>query len=109
MHVSVDTDDLRTLVVLSKFENLQDTAAALGINQRSLSRIIHRLEHQLGVRLFVWRQRKLRPTEAGRLFTERAEVVLAILRDAAEQMHAPKSVIERLDVIPDSGGTHEGC
>jgi DNA-binding transcriptional LysR family regulator len=108
MHISVDTDDLRTLVAISRFGSLQEAAAALGINQRSLSRVIHRLERQLGVQLFVWRQKKLQPTQAGRLFTERAEALLGILRDAVEQMRAPESVLVRLDVSSDGGKSNEG-
>jgi DNA-binding transcriptional LysR family regulator len=52
-------------------------AQALGISQPALSRSIQSLETQLGVQLFERSHRRIEPTNAGRVFLERARELVA--------------------------------
>ena len=63
------------------------TAAAkeLGLSQPSVSRIVSKLEADLGATLFVRSTHALRLTEAGAAYLERVEPLLASLTEAIER------------------------
>lgn len=71
---NVQIDDLRRLLVLADQGQVTDAAAALGISQPSLSRLLIRAENELGARLFERDANGVRPNPYG-------EVVLAAARD----------------------------
>ncbi|MCQ8242447.1 LysR family transcriptional regulator [Rhizosaccharibacter radicis] len=58
-------------------------AHALNSSPSAVSRAVLALEGQVGIRLFHRTTRSLAPTEAGRIFLERADTALALLREAA--------------------------
>ena len=70
----VDIDELRRLLVLAEYERITDAAEALQMSQPTLSRLLARAEHELGVRLFERDAAGARPNPYG-------EVVLAAARD----------------------------
>lgn len=67
-------------------------AEALYIAQPSLSEQIRRLEHLLGVPLFVRTNRKLVLTEAGRLLLPRAQHALAAAKEAEESVRGVRTL-----------------
>lgn len=67
-------------------------AEALYIAQPSLSEQIRRLEHSLGVPLFVRTNRKLVLTEAGHLLLPRAQHVLVATNEAEESVRGVRTL-----------------
>ncbi|TLS42068.1 LysR family transcriptional regulator [Streptomyces montanus] len=67
-------------------------AEALYIAQPSLSEQIRRLEHSLGVPLFVRTNRKLVLTEAGQLLLPRAQNALAAAKEAEESVRGVRTL-----------------
>ncbi|MGW6903083.1 LysR family transcriptional regulator [Streptomyces sp. NPDC054940] len=67
-------------------------AEALYIAQPSLSEQIRRLEHSLGVPLFVRTNRKLVLTEAGHLLLPRAQHALAAAKEAEESVRGVRTL-----------------
>src|SRR5690349_11622225 len=57
-------------------------ARELGVSQPSISRMVASLEARLGVKLLLRTTRHVAPTDAGRMFLERARGILADLDDA---------------------------
>src|SRR6202044_844144 len=67
-------DEFKRLLVLAEYERITDAAEALQMSQPTLSRLLARAEHELGVRLFERDATGARPNPYG-------EVVLAAARD----------------------------
>ncbi|WP_430784197.1 LysR family transcriptional regulator [Actinoplanes sp. G11-F43] len=67
-------DDLRSLLALGDHQHVTEAAAALGISQPSLSRLLARVEAELGVRLFERDAKGVHPNPLG-------ELTLAAARD----------------------------
>jgi DNA-binding transcriptional LysR family regulator len=77
-----DFDDILAFTRVVESESYTKAARRLGISKSMVSRRVARLEAKLGTRLLVRSTRGLTPTEAGRLFAERAARALAELDDA---------------------------
>jgi len=67
---------IRAFLSAAEFKNFTRTAEALGLSQPSLSRILGRLEKELGVSLFVRSRRGVQLTEAGAHFRARAANII---------------------------------
>ena len=78
----LDLNQVSTFVRVVESHSFTDAARALGVPKSSVSRRVSALEKALRVRLLQRSTRKLVPTEAGRLYFERARVALAGLSDA---------------------------
>ncbi len=68
----MNTENLRTFLLLSKLKNFTQTAARLFVAQSTVTNRITELERELGVRLFERDQRNVSLTEAGERFAEYA-------------------------------------
>jgi DNA-binding transcriptional LysR family regulator len=106
--------DLNHVAVFTRVVELQSfTAAAqhLGLPKSSVSRTVTRLEDELGVRLLQRTTRKLRLTEAGQAYYERARVSLAGLEEAASAATSlsaePRGTV-RLSAPADMGSLNLG-
>jgi LysR family transcriptional activator of glutamate synthase operon len=88
-------DDLRRLLVLADHERLTDAAAALRMSQPTLSRLLARVEDQLGARLF---ERDARGVHVNPL----GDVVLAAARDITARYDQLQHDLATL-LDPDSG------
>ncbi|GBG12252.1 LysR family transcriptional regulator [Paenibacillus sp. MY03] len=69
-------------VKVAKKEHVTQAAEELHVAQSAVSRQIHQLEEELGVKLFVQKGRNLQLTPVGQLFLKRAEAILADLERA---------------------------
>jgi len=99
---------LQYFVQVAKLQHVTKAAEELHVAQSAVSRQIHRLEEELGVRLFMQRGRNVQLTPVGQLFLKRAEGVLADLDRAVTEIHEfldPEAGEIRLG-FPHSLGTH---
>jgi DNA-binding transcriptional LysR family regulator len=79
------SDRLRELTVFvraGETGSFSRVARELGVSQASISRMVASLEARLGVKLLLRTTRRIALTETGRLFLERARLILGDLDDA---------------------------
>jgi len=74
--------ELAVFVRAAESGSFSRAARELRLSQPSISRIIHELEARLGVRLLLRSTRRIKVTDAGALFLERARRVLAEFEEA---------------------------
>lgn len=67
---------LQVAVVLAEELNFSRAAERLHIDQSTLSKRLHELEEQIGLRLFLRNHHDVQPTEAGRHFVEEARTAI---------------------------------
>ncbi len=79
----LDLNQVGAFVRVMEAGSFTAAARALGLPKSSVSRRVSALEQALRVRLLQRSTRKLVPTEAGRLYFERARAALAGLSDAS--------------------------
>src|ERR671927_450925 len=95
MITAVQIEDLRRLLALADHERVTDAAAALRMTQPTLSRLLARVEHELGARLFERDARGVHPNPLG-------DVVLAAARDITARYDQLRHDLTSL-LDPDSG------
>ncbi|OMF22393.1 LysR family transcriptional regulator [Paenibacillus sp. FSL H8-0548] len=78
---------LHYFVKVARKEHVTQAAEELHVAQSAVSRQIHQLEEELGVKLFAQKGRNLQLTPVGQLFLKRAEVILADLERAVIEIH----------------------
>jgi DNA-binding transcriptional LysR family regulator len=74
--------ELTAFVRAGETGSFSRVARELGVSQPSISRMMGSLEARLGVKLLLRTTRHVTPTEAGRVFLERARQILGNLDDA---------------------------
>ena len=74
--------ELTALVRAGETGSFSRVARELGVSQPSISRMVADLEARLGVKLLLRTTRHVTPTDAGRVFLERARQILGDLDDA---------------------------
>ncbi len=72
----VEFRQLQYFVKVARLQHVTKAAEELHVAQSAVSRQIHRLEEELGVRLFMQRGRNVQLTSVGQLFLRRAEAIL---------------------------------
>lgn len=95
----MDVDALRLLLAVARRGSIAAAARDRGLDPSTVSRAVAASEAELGVRLFQRTTRRLTPTEAGALYLERVEPLVAELdraRDAARLLRAGPSGTLRL-------------
>lgn len=75
---------LQYFLAVAKTEHMSKAALSLNITQSSLSKMIRRLEDELGVPLFIRRGKSIHLSEYGRYFAKEAEKAIHILENAHE-------------------------
>jgi LysR family transcriptional regulator, transcription activator of glutamate synthase operon len=83
----VELRQLQYFVKVAKLQHVTRAAEALHVAQSAVSRQIHRLEEELGVRLFMQKGRNVQLTAVGQLFLRRAESLLTDLDRAVMEIH----------------------
>jgi DNA-binding transcriptional LysR family regulator len=84
--MNIDFNTLRHVVALGEYLHFGKAAKSLHISQPALSRSLRKLELSLGQSLFERTTKTIMPTDFGRLFIERAKVLLASVNNFSEQM-----------------------
>src|SRR4051794_13532710 len=82
----LDLAKLATLRAVVAHDSFTAAAQALGLTQPAVSRQVSVLERQVGLQLVRRSRRGARPTEAGRVLVEHADVVLGRLAVAERQL-----------------------
>ncbi len=82
----MDIRDIRYFLQIAEYENVSKAAEQLHISQPPLSRQLRKLEDELGVELFTRDGGRLKLTEAGYFFKERAQDVIALMDNTRNQM-----------------------
>ena len=81
-----DLKKLRHVVEVARAESFTGATAVLAISQSALTKSVADVEHLLDVKLFQRLPRGVRVTEAGQLFVQRAERILADTSDLMTQI-----------------------
>ena len=99
---------MRVLVAVLDRRSLSAAATTLGISLPTVSRILSRLERELGVRLIARTTRGIAETDGGRLYYRRCQRILADIQeaDAAVQTHSQAPVGELRVTAPVTFGRH---
>ena len=100
--------ELQVFVRAAESGSFSRAARELSLSQPSVSRIIGELEARLGVKLLLRTTRRITVTDAGALFLDRAQEILAEIEDAEDAARGLDSLrgIIRL-AIPVVYGTRE--
>lgn len=80
----MDLQQLRYFSTVAKMENVSHAAACHYIPQSAMSRVISRLEKELGVKLFNREHNKITLNDRGREFAERVDNILLQLDEAVK-------------------------
>lgn len=83
----VKLQQLRTVMVVAQSQSLSSAGRELGLSQPAISRIIHELETDLGIQLFIRTSRGTHPTSLGSMLAERAQTIFAQLEQANQEIH----------------------
>lgn len=78
----MDLNKLRYFLAVAETEHVTRAAKLLGLSQPALTRAIHRLEDELGVRLIVGEGRNIRLTEEGEFLKQQASSAIRALEEA---------------------------
>src|SRR3954454_9663635 len=89
----VTLQQLRYFLAAVERGSVSGAAEACFVSQPSLSEQLRRLEHGLGVALFVRTNRGLVLTDAGRLLVPRAERAVAAARDAEDAVREAGTIV----------------
>jgi LysR family transcriptional activator of glutamate synthase operon len=85
--LNVELRQLQYFVHVARLQHVTKAAEELHVAQSAVSRQIHRLEDELGIRLFMQRGRNVQLTPVGQLFLRRAEAILGDLDRAVIEIH----------------------
>ncbi len=94
----MEIHQLRYVLAVAETGNFTRAAARSFVAQPSLSQQIAKLEDELGHRLFHRLGRRAVPTDAGRIFIERARRILMEVDDAVKEMRDDPQVGRRITV-----------
>src|SRR5262245_46467857 len=96
--MSVDLREVRSFVVVAERLHFRLAARELGISEAAVSRHVSQLEQKLGVRLLERTQRSVRLSEAGRVYLETAQAVLAEMERGARRAREAAGQRKRLRI-----------
>lgn len=87
-------DDVRLCLIVAREGSFTRAAAALGVNQSTVSRRVEQLEQYLGATLFVRGPRGLSPTDAGDAVLQRAERMEAEAHGLSRDLLGQQATLE---------------
>jgi LysR family pca operon transcriptional activator len=96
--LGIGTRHLRCFLEVARLGSVGQAAEALAISQPAVSKTLRELEDRLGVELFDRIGRRLRLTEAGRLFQKHAGLSVAELQRAIQAVSRPEAARRRVRV-----------
>ena len=77
----MNIEQLQYMCAISQHKSITKAAESLYVTQQTVSKAIHRLEKELGFQLLVRNYNGIVLTENGKLFVERAQVILEQIQD----------------------------
>ena len=83
----VKLNQLRAVMVLANHGSILSAAEELGLSQPAVTKILHDLEEDLGVELFVRTSRGTHATDLGRILAARARTIFSNLEQLAQEIH----------------------
>lgn len=99
MSPEIEIRHLRYFLAVADTENFTRAAERLGVTQPSISQQIRDLENELGTTLFQRLGKRVRMTDAGIAFRQRADVVMRKMEEAcASVTHVPGQMSGHIDV-----------
>jgi LysR family pca operon transcriptional activator len=96
--IGIGTRHLRTFLEVARLSSVGQAADALAISQPAVSKTLRELEERLGTLLFERVGRRVRLTEAGRLFQRHAGLSLIELERGVRAVRAPERHRRRIAV-----------
>ena len=87
----MNTEELKTFIILSKVKNFTLAAEQLFIAQSTVTNRISELEKEVGKRLFTRGSKTITLTEAGQIFLRYAERILELQDSSIDEMNALSS------------------
>ena len=102
----MEIHQLQYIVEVAKQRNFTRAADAICVSQSTLSHQIAKLEDELGIKLFERNSRTVYPTQAGEKFIDHAQLVLANLETAKQDIQAYTGLLKgklRIGVIASLG------
>ena len=97
----MDTQSLKTFLVLAKLQNFTKTADELFVAQSTVTNRIAELEIEVGKPLFFRNKRRVELTEEGEQFYHYAKRILALTEEGIRNINAMEQYKEKLQsVIP---------
>ncbi len=84
----MDTVRLKYFSAVAETSSVRRAAEILHVSPPSLSKAIHHLEEELGIKLFIRAGRNIRLTDAGRRFADKTKVVLEGLEELRQSAEA---------------------
>lgn len=87
----MDTRHIEYLETVAEHGSISAAARALDLNQPSLTKILHRLEHEFGVQLFERNARGVKMTPFGERFLARSRLISREMRDLATELEDLKA------------------
>jgi LysR family transcriptional regulator of abg operon len=87
----MDTCHIEYLETVAEHGSISAAARALDLNQPSLTKILHRLEHEFGVPLFERSARGVKMTTFGERFLARSRLISREMRDLVTELKDLKS------------------
>lgn len=82
----VKLNQLRAVMVLEKHGSILSASEELGLSQPAVTKILHDLENDLGVELFIRTSRGTHATNLGRLLTARARIIYSNLEQLSQEI-----------------------
>lgn len=83
----MNLNDLQFVVTIAEEKNITRAAERLFVTPSALTQMIQRLEHEMGVSLFLRSRSGCFPTEEGKVFVNSAREVVRIMRETNSRIH----------------------
>ena len=94
----MDTNRLKYFSAVAESGSVRRAAELLHVSPPSLSKAIHHLEAELGLKLFIRAGRNIRLTDAGRRFADKTKVVLRSLEELKESVEGDLNPVKELKI-----------
>ena len=94
----MNTENLKTFIVLSKYKNFTKTAESLFVAQSTVTNRIAELEKEVGKKLFERERKNVRLTEEGTRFLDYAVRITDLEKAAIEDINTSEKYPKRLNI-----------
>ena len=82
----MNTNEMKMMIDLERLSNITKTADLIGVSQPALSKILKRIEEELGIVFFYRLARSLKPTEEGAIYLDKFKKIIALTEEAKREV-----------------------